>query len=338
MNPAHYDVAVCDCLPHLTPVFDQLCERLRAEGHSFQRFASHHALLADDSALAGARVIAGFGAMRVDAGVLARAPRLTGIASVVSGTEGLDAAAATAAGVLIAHAPTEENVRGVAESALLLMLHLMYDLDSTRDNLRLQRPRPNPVRARLLKGKTIGLVGWGRIAQAAAELLAPWQARVLVHSRRDGDIGLTAGVERAASLEALMAESHIVCVLAGAQAGSGPLIDARRLALMKPDAYFINLSRGVNVDEAALVDVLRRRAIGGAALDVFAVEPLPADSPLRGLDNVILTPHHIGHTREGDESLEHALQDNVLALLRGEPPRFVRNPEALPGWRARLAA
>jgi phosphoglycerate dehydrogenase-like enzyme len=337
MNPAHFDVAVCDCFPHLAPVFDRLCERLSADGRSFRRFASHQALLADPAALAGARVIAGFGGMRVDAAVLDRAPRLTGIVSVVSGTEGLDTAAANAAGVLIAHAPTEENVRSIAESALLLMLHLMYDLDGTRDNLRLNRPRPNPVRARMLKGKTIGLVGWGRIAQVAAELLAPWQARVVVHSRRDGDIGLPAGVQRATSLDALMAEADIVCVLAGAQAGSGPLIDARRLALMKRDAYFINLSRGVNVDEAALVEALRARAIAGAALDVFAVEPLAADSPLRGLDNVVLTPHHVGHTREGDDSLEPALQNNVLALLRGEAPPFLRNPEALPAWRDRLA-
>jgi D-3-phosphoglycerate dehydrogenase len=127
-------------------------------------------------------------------------------------------------------------------------------------------------------------------------------------------------------------------VLAGAEAGAPPIVSAEAISAMRPDAFLINLSRGSTLDEIALADALRERRIAGAALDVFAVEPLPADSPLRALPNLILTPHHVGHTREGDDSLWPALRDNVLALLDGRVPPYLRNPAALPAWPQRRNA
>jgi len=155
-----------------------------------------------------------------------------------------------------------------------------------------------------------------------------------VHSRRGTPPDLPAHAQ-AVALETLMAESDYVCVLAGAEANAPPIIDREKLAWMKPDAHLINVSRGANVDESALADALASGSIQGAALDVFAVEPLPADSPLRKLHNVVLTPHHVGHTREGDNSLVPALIENVLALLDGEVPPRVRNPQAVAAWRER---
>ena len=101
---------------------------------------------------------------------------------------------------------------------------------------------------------------------------------------------------------------------------------------MKPDAFLVNLSRGANLDEGALAEALQAGGIAGAALDVYATEPLPADSPLRACPHLILTPHHVGHTREADDSLIPAIVDNTLALLEGRLPPLLRNPEAGPAW------
>lgn len=325
------DVLVCNSpFAHLDLVLDQLCDALSGGPHAVVRLPSARALAHEPALLARARVIAGYGNMPITAQLLDAAPRLCGIASCVSGTDGIDLHAASERGVLVAHGPTPQNFRGMAEAAVLLLLHLMYDLDGTREDLRARRPRPEPLRARLLQGKRVGLLGWGRIAQTLATLLSTWEVELLVHSRR-GQVEVPPHA-RCVDLPTLLYESDAVCVLAGAEAGAPPLVGRAELARMPPHAYLINLSRGSTVDEAALTEALRAGALGGAALDVFATEPLPADSPLRTLPNVVLTPHHVGHTREGDASLGPALVANVAALLDGRVPPLVRNPQATPRW------
>jgi D-3-phosphoglycerate dehydrogenase len=129
-----------------------------------------------------------------------------------------------------------------------------------------------------------------------------------------------------------MAGSDIVGLFASLDAESRHMIDARRLALMKPSAFLVNVARGALIDESALIEVLAAHRIAGAALDAFETEPLPPDSPLRKLDNVILTPHQIGHTLEAEASLGPAAVENVVALLKGEVPPRLRNPQVLPLW------
>ena len=107
---------------------------------------------------------------------------------------------------------------------------------------------------------------------------------------------------------------------------------------MKKTAILVNTARGAIVDEAALAEALKSGAIAGAALDCFAVEPLPADSPLRALPNVILTPHMIGHTIEAHHSLEVATRENLDRVLSGRPPRYVVNPAVLPAWTKKWGA
>ena len=107
---------------------------------------------------------------------------------------------------------------------------------------------------------------------------------------------------------------------------------------MKRTAILVNVARGAIVDEAALIDVLRNKAIAGAAIDCFQAEPLPLESPLRALPNVILTPHMIGHTYEAHHSLEVATRENLDRILAGQVPRFVVNPAVLPAWIAKWGA
>lgn len=319
---------------NLDRVMDNLCTHLDLGGYAYDRLGPDQQLAAMPGLLQNAGVVVAFGGIRFDALMLSQAPLLKGIVSCVSGTEGIDVEAATAAGVLVAHAPTEANSRSMAEAAVLLILHLFYDLDATRDNARLRRQRPLMLSAQMLHGKTVGIIGWGRISATLSSLLAPFGVRLLVFSRRGCPDDLPEHAV-AVPLSRLMSEANVVCLLAGVSSSDSPLVDRQSIALMKSSAFFVNLSRGSAVDEQALAQALLDRRLAGAALDVFTNEPLPASSPLWSCPNCIITPHQVGHTRESDGSLAPAAVANVLALLKHRVPPMVRNPAAVPRWNAR---
>jgi D-3-phosphoglycerate dehydrogenase len=111
-----------------------------------------------------------------------------------------------------------------------------------------------------------------------------------------------------------------------------------RAAPNAPDAYLINTARGPAIDEHTLYRIMKSGHLAGAALDVFEQEPLSPQSPLRELDNVILTPHMVGHSRELMAAIPPTAADNVLRVLRDEPPLYVKNPEIIPAWRQRLTS
>jgi D-3-phosphoglycerate dehydrogenase len=263
------------------------------------------------------------------------APRLRGVCYPVIGIETLDLTAATELGLIVGHGATRGNVVGMAEATLMLLLMLFYDVQS---NIALinrgawRRPRPL---ARQLEGKTIGLIGFGRIARALAGRLAPFGVRILTYSPRARAEDLPPAVTKTA-LNTLLAESDAVCVLTGLTAETRHMIGPAELARMRPDAFLVNTGRGEIIDEVALFETLRDRRIAGAALDTFTVEPLPAASPLRGLDNVILTPHAVGHTIEGADEFIPVLAENIRRIAAGQMPLHCPNPRAEPAWRARL--
>jgi phosphoglycerate dehydrogenase-like enzyme len=130
-------------------------------------------------------------------------------------------------------------------------------------------------------------------------------------------------------MEELLRRSDFVSVHARPRPENARMIGPAQFALMKPTAYFINIARGELVDEAALVDVLEKRQIAGAALDVFEHEPLPADHPLIGLDNVILTPHWSASTLDVWQATGRAMVEGVLRASCGEVPDDVVNREVL---------
>lgn len=266
-----------------------------------------------------------------DDAVLAAAPRLRAVVSPTIGIDGIDQQAASARGVLVCNTPIPENYEGVAEGTILLILAAMYDLLGKSKLLRRNQPLPTELEARMLWRKTVGIVGFGQIAEAVARRLSSWDLRLLAHTRSDKT--LPPYVERM-ELDALLAASDVVVLLTSLNEETRHLIDARRLGLMKPDVVIVNTSRGGVADEAALCRFAQENPSARLALDVFEVEPLPADSPLRTLPNVVLTPHAIAGTREVLAAVRRSAVENVAAVLEGAP-RNVANPEILDAWRAR---
>ena len=273
--------------------------------------------------------------------LMMNAPRLRAIVNPTIGLETVDVEAASELGIIVGHGATPENYLGMAEATVMLMLMLLYKPRLTEEVLRGERERPPPSQAwaQMIRGRTIGLIGLGRIARGVVERLSGFGVNIIAHDPYVKAETVPANV-KLVELDALLASSDIVSVLVSIGADSRGMIGERELGLMKPSAYLINTARGEAIAEAALYRALAERRIAGAALDSFVTEPLPHDSPLRTLstlDNVILTPHMIGHTQDVFASFPIAAIENITRVLRGELPLHCKNPEIEPRWRERLA-
>jgi len=269
--------------------------------------------------------------------VMLAAPRLRAVVSTVIGVDTIDLDAANDLGLIVGHGAMPENFLGVSEATVMLIAALLLDLPGKSHLLRSNAPRPLQLQARMVRGKTIGLIGMGRTARGVVERLAGWEVRLQAHDPYVTQEAAPAGI-RMVDLATLLRTSDVVSVHVTLTSETRHMLGEAELRLMQPHAYLVNTARGGALDEQALYRVLRDGVIAGAALDVFEEEPLALESPLRTLDNVILTPHMIGHSRELMAALPPAAAENVLRVLQGEPPLYVKNPEVLPAWRQRLVA
>jgi phosphoglycerate dehydrogenase-like enzyme len=179
-----------------------------------------------------------------------------------------------------------------------------------------------------VNSKTLGIVGLGRLGTVTAKVGLAFGMKVLAWSQNlTKERAESEGVTYATKDE-LFSTSDFISIHYGMSARSHGMIGARELGLMKPTAYLINTSRGPLVDEQALIDVLQRRAIAGAGLDVFDIEPLPADHPLRKMPNIVITPHLGYVTQEGYRGMFANTVENIEAFLAGDPVRVI-NPAVL---------
>jgi len=246
--------------------------------------------------------------------LLKQLPDVRVIAQTGNHAAHLDFAAAADFGIVIAHAGGGYSI-GAAELTIGLAQAVMRRIPQCDAALK-RGEWPTPLTP-ILHGKTLGLVGLGRIGKHVAGLGNAFGMRVLAWSPTlSEDAAADAGVERR-ELEDLLAASDVVSIHVPLAPSSRDLIDARRLALMKPTAYLVNTARGPIVTEAALVAALERRRIAGAGLDVFDQEPLPKDHPLTRLDNVVLAPHIGWPTDDGYEKFAATAADALLAYLDG---------------------
>jgi D-3-phosphoglycerate dehydrogenase len=254
----------------------------------------------------------------VTARVLAAAPRLKVISKHGVGYDNIDLEAARARGIVVCIAGGA-IADSVADMTLALMLALARQVPQGDAAVRAgQRPR---LVGPELRGKTLGIVGFGQIGRAVCRRAVGFGLRVLACDVAPDEAFARSWGVQFASLDELLAAADIVSLHAPATQETRGLIDAARLALMKPSAFLINTARGELVDEAALYDAVKSGRLAGAATDVFATEP-PGDNPLLSLANFIATPHSAGQTWEGLRRVGEITAENALRVLRGEEPLF----------------
>ncbi|MQA79742.1 MAG: hypothetical protein GEV10_14890 [Streptosporangiales bacterium] len=276
---------------------------------------------------------------QVPADAIGAAPHLLTVARYGVGVDNIDVACASRRDVVVTNVPSYcENE--VAEHVIALLFAsarkvCVLDRDVRAGNWRLDPARPiYPI-----AGRTLGLVGFGRTARAVCQKAHALSLRVLVHSPRTSAESIEElGAERVDDLATLLGASHFVSLHTSLTPQTEGLIGREQLALMRHDAFLVNASRGGVVDAYALADALRAESIAGAALDVFDPETPPADHPLRGLENVIITPHVAYYSEESMLRLRRRTAQNVVAVLTGRMPGSVVNPAVLEShrWRGRL--
>ncbi len=251
---------------------------------------------------------------RFSADVLAECPKLRLISIWGTGTDHVDLAAAKARGITVTNTPAVSAV-AVAEHTLALIFAVARQTVNIDRAVRAgEWPR---AMVQQLHGKTLGVIGAGAIGREVARLGAGIGMNVIAWSfNQHGDYAWV-------TLEDLFRRADVISVHERQSPETLAMIRAEHFALMKPSAIFINTARGRIVVEQDLVEALRGDRIAGAGLDVFETEPLPSESPLRLLPNVVLTPHAAGITREATEAGLAMAIDNVLAFRAGAPVHVV---------------
>jgi phosphoglycerate dehydrogenase-like enzyme len=289
---------------------------------------SHEALL---DAVARADCIVGDWTheLHVDAAVLDRAGRCLAVFQPTAGTDSIDTEHAAALGIPVTNAPGT-NDRAVAEWTVMAILAMLKDV--WRHHAGVLAGRWDMVEAGRtgvfeLGDRTVGILGMGRIGRAVAARLGCFEPRRLVYADQ---VAAPAEVER--RLHVARVEVDELCRISDALTIHLPLLgstvgllDARRIALLPPGAVVVNAARGPIIDERALCDALDAGRLNGVALDVFAHEPLPPDSPLRGRPNVLVSPHLAGSTNEARERMMISALTNLDRVLCGRAPQHVVN-------------
>lgn len=254
--------------------------------------------------------------------LLEHVPKLVYIQSISAGTDQFDKAKIAANGIRLANA-TGVNARAVAQHAMGLMLALARHIHTGRDHQtqKLWRGMISDIGQREdeLTGKTLLIVGMGRIGSYLARLAKAFEMTVIA-TKRDPSTGADGadevyGTDR---LPELLGRADIVALTCPLTPQTENLIDRAALARMKPGTHLINVARGKVVDEDALIAALQAKTIAAAALDVTREEPLPAASPLWAMPNVLITPHSAGETRRYEDAVIDILLDNLDRLERGE--------------------
>ena len=297
-----------------------VCDGLAEEGQALLRAEAEVTEGASAAALRGAEALIVRSRTRVDAALLTRTPRLKVVGRAGAGVDSIDLDAARAAGVIVVNAP-EAVTEAAAEHALALMLALARRIPTADAALRRGKWIKSELLGIELGGRTLGLVGFGRIGRALGRKAAALGMRVLATSPSLDDATARAhGAERA-PLERLLAEADIVSLHVPLDESTRGLIDRRALGRMKPGALLISTARGGVVDEEALLEALEQGRLAGAALDVFATEP-PGRSPLLEHPAVVATPHVAAQTVEAQRRAACDIATEILAALRGDPLRW----------------
>jgi D-3-phosphoglycerate dehydrogenase len=261
--------------------------------------------------------------VKVDAQAIAAGAQLRVVGRAGVGVDNIDVAAATAAGILVVNAPTANTI-AAAELTVGLIYALSRHIPQAEASLRRGEWRRADFVGTELRGKTLGIVGLGKIGMAVAQ-----RARAMEMTLVGSDPYVSAEVAAEHGIELIemddvLRRADVVTVHVPLLAETRGMIGPEQLGLMKPTAFVINVARGGVIDEAALAEALRDGRIGGAAIDVYAHEP-PHDSPLLDAPNTVLTPHLGASTREAQTKAGVEVAEQVLDALAGREARHAVN-------------
>jgi len=265
--------------------------------------------------------------IKVTREIIESAPKLKIISRTGAGVDNVDVAAATEKGILVCDTPGV-NSNSVAEQTLAILLGLakqlkIMDKAVSEGNWKTR----NTGKAVDIEGKTLGLIGIGRIGSLVADKCRQaFNMKVIAY---DPYVKQIEGIELYPNIDQVFQEADFISIHVPYMKQTHHLVNAKMLNLMKPDAYLINTSRGPLVDEKALIEVLEKSSIAGAGLDVFEKEPPSTDNPLLRLNNVILTPHSSALSRECVMKVHITAAQAVVDFLSGKKPHSVFNEEGL---------
>jgi len=266
---------------------------------------------------------------RVDAELLnAAAPRLSVVGAASVGIDRIDVEAATRAGVMIVNAPTGNTI-AAAEHTVALMLALLRHIPDANVSVRAGEWARGRYTGRELRGKTLGIIGLGKIGKAVARRAAGFEMRILTSDPYLTDEQAAEFGTKLVGMAELLHRSDVLTVHTPLTAQTRGLLGRAQLEATKPGAFVLNVARGGIVDESALADALRSGHLGGAAIDVYSVEPMALDNPLRGAPNLVLTPHLGASTTEAQDRVGIEMAEQVLMALDGVTPPYAINAPSM---------
>jgi D-3-phosphoglycerate dehydrogenase len=261
--------------------------------------------------------------VRVDAAAIAAGTRLKVVGRAGVGVDNIDIEAATRAGVAVVNAPTANTV-AAAEHTLALILSLARHVAAADASVRRGEWHRAEFMGAELNGRTLGIVGLGRVGLAVADRARAFEMTLLGSDPLVGADAAAAHGVRVVELDYLLREADVVTLHVPLAAATRGLLGAERLARVKPGALLINVARGGIIDEAALAEALTSGRLGGAAIDVFEHEPV-RDSPLLSAPNTVLTPHLGASTAEAQAKAALEVVEGVLDVLAGRPAAYQVN-------------
>ena len=311
---------------------DALMQRLEAHAHvtlierlDAQGMEQLRAALPQAQGILGA-------SLKLDAQLLDLAPRLEVVSSVSVGVDNYDIDYLTERKVLLTNTPDvlTETTADTGFALVLASARRVVELANLVRNGQWQKNVGPEHFGTDVHGKTLGIIGMGRIGEALAQRgHFGFGMPVIYHSNSPKPAVEARFNAQYRSLDELLQQADFICLTLPLTAQTEGLIGAEQFALMRPESIFINISRGKVVDEKALINALQQGQIRGAGLDVFEREPLELTSPLLQLDNVVATPHIGSATHETREAMARCAVENLLAALAGDRPANLVNPQAL---------
>jgi D-3-phosphoglycerate dehydrogenase len=292
---------------------------LRAPGSSVREIA---ALAADADALLVCWA-------NIPAELISQLKRCRYISLYTAGFNNVDLAAATEAGIAVSNNPgyCTDEVATHALSLLLACHRKLFTLEA-RVKAGVWEPVASMAPTPSLKEQTMGILGYGRIGRQLAQWVAPLCGRVLAHSQTTEISPQDSAPAEMVSLDRLLRESDYISIHLPLNSSTRHLLGREAFAKMKPTAYLVNTSRGLILDDEALIEALRAKKLAGVALDVFTTEPLPLDHPYRILSNVIITPHVAWYSDRSEYLLHANAPRAIVEFFEGRPVKLLNQPKA----------